>query len=491
MLPAWKQRLQEEAALLAREGQLKGYKKKRILPGELLTITAGETLFFVPRKATTPHFGERALVLRGPRAGVATPTARVRFPDGTERSVQVQHLRRALPAADPTYLTDARARPAWKRLVHVCLLQLQTPAPETEREQAEYDAGHQDAEQRARQLSGMVAPAGLPRDARTDAARVLLEAAYSEARAQLRAQPGRGGRGQPRQERLPAPTREISVATLDQERRALINNVAKCIHRRYFISDADYHAMSSEQQQERLQRRTALQIIGLAQTEVGAAEVDPGDSRKGSALHGASHDHLLAAYQKALEVCRLLHDGKVELATALADQVQDHRAAHLAAEGELERARRKHHTGRFFHGDILSVRELLGDGTMIQYYTRLTIIYGADGHSVLVANAAELESSTGLKVGPGGWAALSRWIEDQSERMDGRKQGRRQDDDEHLIYRDDGESLVLRGGLSPELVAALDCIARSLNRHDVQRDEIPHGHPRLGVHRTESTRGKD
>ena len=482
MPEAWKQRLQEEAALLAREGQLKGYKKKRILPGELLTITAGETLFFVPGKASTSHFGERVQVLRAPRPGVAMPTARVRFPDGTERSVQVQHLRRALPAADPTFLTDARSRPAWKRLVHVCLLHLQTPAPETEREQADYEAAAQDAEQRARQLSGMVAPAGTSRDSRTDAARVLLEAAYSEARAQWRVQPGRGGKGQPAPVRLPAPTREVNVATLDQDRRALINNVARCIHRRYFISDADYHAMTSAQQQERLRRRTALQIIGLAQSEVDAADVDPGDSRKGSALHGASHDHLLAAYRDALEVCRLLQTGKVELATALADQVQDHRAAHLAAEGELERARKKHHTGRFFHGEILSVREQPGDGSMIQLYTRLTIIYGADGHSVLVANAAELESSTGLKVGAGGWAALCRWIEDQSERMDGKKQGRRQDDDEHLIYRDDGESLVLRGGLSPDLVAALECVARSLNRHDVRRDEIPAQHPRPGRH---------
>ena len=119
---------------------------------------------------------------------------------------------------------------------------------------------------------------------------------------------------------------------------------------------------------------------------------------------------------------------------------------------------------------------------MIQHYTRLTIVYAADGHTVTVANAAELESLTGLKVGAGGWAALCRWIEDQSERMDGRKQGRRQDDDEHLIYRDDRGTLCLRTGVSDGLVLALECVAQSLVRSDVLPEEIGPGHPAAGVH---------
>ena len=488
MSAGWKKRLEEEFARLEREQEWQGYKKKKALPEAALALRAGDVRYFVPGRVTTAGYGQRVTVLTPPTPGAANPTARVRFPDATERRVQVRQLRAALPSTDPPFLVDARSRPAWKRLVRACREAQQAERPDPEGPDPEdTDAARtlpqqQDAEARARQLAGMVAPLGSDKAARTDIARVLLEAAHSEARAEEQRKPGRGGQGQPRAEVLPPPTHMLSVADLDQERRALINNVAKCIHRRYFLSDRELAALSEQEREQQGVRRVLGQIIGLGERQVGVSSAVSKKGGRPSALHAELEEQLTAAYQKGLEVARLLTAGRVALATSRAQEVQEHRLRAMAAQAGLERDRKKHHTGRFFHGDVLSVRELPGDGTMIQHYTRLTIIYAADGHTVTVANAAELESLTGLKVGPGGWGALCRWIEDQSERMNGRKQGRRQDDDEHLIYRNDRGSLVLRSGLAEGLVLALECVAQSLMRSDVQAEEIPAGHPAVGIH---------
>ncbi len=145
-------------------------------------------------------------------------------------------------------------------------------------------------------------------------------------------------------------------------------------------------------------------------------------------------------------------------------QVRELLEKYVQANTELDRARRKHHTGRYFHGDVLSVREEHEDGGMTQYYARLTIVFDKDGHSLVVANAAELESLTGTRAGLQAWTSLCRWIEDHSDRAGGRKQGRRQDDDEHLIYRESDDRLKLRDGLTayPNLLRAFECIRRAL-----------------------------
>ena len=492
-MTGWKEQLQREFALLEKEEALRGYKKKKVVPGGLLALTAGDAAYFVPGKVKTAGYGQRVKVVQAARAEALNPTARVEFPDGTQRRVPLRQLRPGLPNAEPAYLIDARSRPAWKRLVQVLL----TPTADHHAEAlSDWRRGGQvgpaphpvlittdDATHRARQLAGMVAPAGAAKADKSEMARTILAAAGVEAVRKVAELPGRGGKGQPVREKLPEPTHTLSPRALEQERRALINNVAKCIHRRYFLSDKELAELTEQERERQGIHRVLRQIIGLGEKQVGSGGPVGGDHRKGSALHGEVESNLTAAYQKGLEVARLLSGGKANLALALADEVQAHRAAAMAAEALLEKARRKHHTGRFFHGDILSVRELPGDGTMIQHYTRLTIVYAADGHTVTVANAAELESLTGLKVGPSGWAELCRWIEDQSERMDGRKQGRRQDDDEHPIYRNDRGTLSLRAGLSDGLVLALECVAQSLVRSDVQPEEIGLGHPAAGVHK--------
>ncbi|WP_339096212.1 hypothetical protein WDJ50_02665 [Deinococcus sp. VB142] len=490
-MTGWKAELERQFKELERQSA-PNPKKKTVTPAGLLALKAGDTAYFVPGKVKTAGYGQRVTVTQAAKPEALNPTARVQFPDGTQRRVQVRQLRPSLPDAEPAYLLDARSRPAWKRLV----LALTTPTADSYAEllhrwKGEREPGEKpkpvvittdEATQRARQLAGMVAPAGAGKADKSEMVRVILAAAGVEAARQVLEQAGRGGKGQPLREKLAPPSQGLDIADLDQERRALINNVAKCIHRRYFLSDKELADLTAEELEQRSIQRVLRQIIGLGEKQVGGGGPAGMGGGRPSALHAEVEQHLTAAYQKGLEVARLLAAGRVALATSRAQEVQEHRLKVMAAEALLEKARKKHHTGRFFHGDILSVRELPGDGTMIQHYTRLTIVYAADGHTVTVANAAELESLTGLKVGPGGWAALCRWIEDQSERMDGRKQGRRQDDDEHLIYRNHKGHLELRAGLSDGLVLALECVAQSLVRSDVSPEEIGPGHPAAGVH---------
>lgn len=279
----------------------------------------------------------------------------------------------------------------------------------------------------------------------------------------------------------------------------MINLIARSIHRRYFLSDRQIESRLTEQEREQAKIHGVLrQIIGLGQREVGSADVKDHRAGKGNELHGLLQDSLTAAYQKALEACQQLHAGNVQNAVTLASQVQEHRATYLVADAELERHRRKLHTGRYFHGDILSVRvehvEHDDEGNfqaylgMTQYYARVVFIYAEDGITLTVANAAELEALTGVRVGAQGWASLCRWVEDMSERAGGRKQGRQQDNDGHLIYRDQDGSLVLREVLREDvgLISALDCIRRTLLRgmgqQGIWRSELPEGAPEEGEH---------
>ncbi len=506
MTSDWKARLE---AVWAAEERRKGQARKKLLSGAVLSLTAGDSVFFVPPKTTHARYGQRAKVVRGPRSDVQSPTVRVEFVDGETATVQARYLRRT-PAdpVDPAYLQEARRLPSWKRLV----TQLATPQPDP-----------QAAEQRARQMAGMVGRSA-SREERGQMARVLLEAAAAEAVYQQAKQPGRGGRGPVRHEPPKPATATTDPARLDQEQRAMINLIAKSIHRRYFLSDRQIEkgltspesgftvlrryddptqavreeVLAVAPEEERAIQRDLRRIIGLGQQEAGSTEANNKRGSRGNELHGLIHDHLTAAYQKALEACQWLSAGRVDLAQTLAAQVQEHRLMVQAADAELEKSRVKHHTGRYFHGDILSVRkehvllgengEFLGYEGMTQYYARVVFVYDEDGHTLIVANAPELESLTGLKVGPQGWASLCCWVQDMSERAGGRKQGRRQDDDERLIYRENEGALRLREGLQQygDLLLALDCIRAALFKSPLEKDilgsDIPLNHPAEGHH---------
>jgi hypothetical protein len=421
------------------------------------------------------HSGSRATVQRAPRADVKTPSVRLEFPDGTLLTAPLRHVRRTSPKADtPAFLTDARSRPAWTRLV-TALRGEAGPAQQ------------QDGEARARQLAGMVAPRGSEKAAKLDVARVLLDAAQAEAQttAQL---PGRAGKGQPTVQPLSPPTLNTDVKRLDQEQRAMINTIAKCIHRRYFLSDREVRDLSAAEREAAGVRGVLGQLIGLGLRDVGGAEGGSPSALKPSELHALAQDTLTRAYPLALEACQMLVAGKADHAYTLASQVQELRLTALAAQRELDRTRTQRHTGRYFHGDVLSVREEHEGGGMTQYYARLTIVYGEDGHSLVVANAAEIESLTGLRVGAQGWTSLCRWIEDHSDRAGGRKQGRRQADDERMIYQGHDDYLELRPTLGryPNLLRAFAAIRAALFRNDFaageDRLEIPLGHPLTGYH---------
>lgn len=449
----------------------------------LLNLQPGDTVWYTPKHMDVAYAGQKATVRRGPRKDVLNASVRVEFSDGQQRTLRLNLVSRTTPRTDAAPLIDeARRLPSWKRLLHLL-----------GRSEAE---ARQQAEERARQIAGMVTPKA-ERKFSTDLVPALLDAARADLAAAAARQAQRGGRGPVAPTHLPIPTDDLAQLELDQERRAMVNNIARCIHRRYFLSDAELRDLTEqEREQERVTGLVSV-FIRTAQSDAGLVPVKDTSKGKGSALHGQLHDSLAEAYPLALEACQMLVAGKDQHAMTLALDVRERLLAHVAANTELDRARHKHHTGRYFHGDVLSVREEHEDGSMTQYYARLTIVYAEDGHSVIVANAAELESMTGTRAGVQAWTSLCRWIEDHSDRADGRKQGRRQDDDEHLIYRDDRDTLVLRESVSryPNLLRAFECLRRALlmpeRDKDVLRSEIPENHPAPGHHDPPQTRAKE
>lgn len=478
--PTWKRTLREASEADARREQ---QPRRAYHAPSLLSLQLGDTVWYTPKHMDAAYAGQQATVRRGPRKDVLNASVRVEFSDGQQRTLRLNLVSRAAPRTDAAPLIDeARRLPSWKRLLAL----LDHPEEEA----------RQQAEDRARQIAGMVTTRA-QRKFTGDLAARLLDAARADVAAAASKQGGRGGRGPVTPTHLPVPTDDLANLRLDQEQRAMVNNIAKCIHRRYFLSDAEIRDLTEqEREQERVQGLMGV-FIRRAQGDAGLVPVKDSGKGKGSALHAQLHDSLAEAYPLALEACQMLVAGKQEHALTLALDVRQRLLAHVAANTELDRARRKHHTGRYFHGDVLSVREEHEDGSMTQSYARLTIVYGEDGHSLVVANAAELESLTGTRAGIQAWTSLCRWIEDMSDRAGGHKQGRRQDDDEHLLYRDDRDTLVLRDSVEryPSILRAFECIRRALmmpeRTKDILRSEIPDTHPAPGHHALQQTRAQE
>ncbi|GAA5513620.1 hypothetical protein Dcar01_02364 [Deinococcus carri] len=449
---------------------------RKITSKQLLTLTAGEQVFYVPRNVEHPYAGSRARVLRAPRKDVKIPTVRLQFLDGTQKTVPLKHVSRApATAAPPAFLIDARSRPSWKRLMNQLL--------EANAQEAGGAAGvaalRQAADQRARQLAALVVPRGSAQAVKTDAARVLLDAAQAEAVALAARQPGRNGRAVMLEAPLPDERLQVQTEELNQRSRLLINNIARCIHKRYFLSDAEARETAQISS-------TVRRMIDLAEREYGTnSRPDNSGQGKGNATAGVLQDSLLAMYSAALEACNLRAQGDTVGAEVMEREVQTYRAEYELANAELERHRKKFHTGRYFHGEILSVREerrQRDDQGMMQFYVRLVVVYDRDCHTPVVVNGREIEARTLVEVGEAGWAALGRWIQDLADREHGRKQGRRQDDDWHLIYRDNDGHLRLRENVSDGLLRAFDAIRRAMVLNDVDPAEIPSTHPEAGLH---------
>lgn len=478
--PTWKRTLRE--ANEADDRREKQPRRAYHAPS-LLNLQPGDTVWYTPKHMDAAYAGQKATVRRGPRKDVLNASVRVEFSDGQQRTLRLNLVSRAAPRTDAAPLIDeARRLPSWRRLLAL----LERPEEEA----------RQQAEDRARQIAGMITPKA-ERKFSGDLVPALLDAARADLAAAAARQAQRGGRGPVTPTHLPVPTDDLAQLELDQDRRAMMNNIARAIHRRYFLSDAELRDLTEkEREQERVQGLMSV-FIRTAQGDAGLVPVEDSSKGKGSALHGQLHDSLAEAYPLALEACQMLVAGKDQHAMTLALDVRERLFAHVAANTELDRARRKHHTGRYFHGDVLSVREEHEDGSITQYYARLTIVYAEDGHSLIVANAAELESLTGTRAGVQAWTSLCRWIEDHSDRAGGRKQGRRQDDDEHLLYRDDRDTLVLRDSVEryPSILRAFECIRRALmmpeRAKDILRSEISDNHPAPGHHVPQQTLAKE
>ncbi|MCD0156272.1 hypothetical protein [Deinococcus sp. 6GRE01] len=279
---------------------------------------------------------------------------------------------------------------------------------------------------------------------------------------------------------------------LEQHARHLHNAIARSIHLRYFLSDAN-----PRPDQHRVNGSVRRAIRDAGRSEGLSTEQPAPRNPRPSELHRQAADAYQAATHTSLEICNLLLTGQTEQAHVLLETHRRHRHEYQTATQAIAALRPQLHTGRYFHGDILSVRdehldrneqgEVIAYHGMTQYYTRLTITYADNGHNLTIANATELQTHTGIHTDPRAWTDLCRWIQDTSDRHAGKGQGRRQDDDDHLIHRTHEGRLILRPTIQsnyPHLLQALEAIRLSLpaQLNDVHDTEIPDRHPARGYH---------
>ncbi|AZI45319.1 hypothetical protein EHF33_20635 (plasmid) [Deinococcus psychrotolerans] len=207
-------------------------------------------------------------------------------------------------------------------------------------------------------------------------------------------------------------------------------------------------------------------MIRDAARSVGGDHGIPAPAQARSSLSAAQlEEHGRASYADALEACRLLSAGRTEAAQLLARRALAHRQAwkHATA-GYAQEAQR--HTGRYFEWEVLSVRDYAEDGEdYTQWYFRLMLIWHEDGQQLVVANAPELEASTGMEVGEGSWRALCRWIEEHSSPEGRANRGRPVEDDAHLIFLDNNGHLRPRRFVQDRysgLLDAFSCLRRAM-----------------------------
>jgi len=433
------------------------------------------------------------------------PSLRVKFEDGKELTVRPTQLwligerPDALPQ-EPVALTDARRRPSWARLVQVIVAALD--------DQEEAEAARPDpfqeggmpsplpgldlrpAEQRARQLTSMVLPRTAPEWEETVG--LLMGAARAEAEGVREKRAGRAGHTPLPAERYTRPDTRPDTERLNQDARNLINIIAMCITRRYFLSDAEQAPYKDLRAKE--QAAAIRTLIRGSEKEVGGGYEERRQPR-GHPVQQFARESYLGAYREFVAAGMALLDGKPEDALLYAAEGKRHRENYLVANSLLEKDQPEVMTGRWTHGEYLSVREYDEEGGFEQWYVRVIFVYAEDAITLAVANSLQLENLGGVDVGESGWRDLCRWVLDNSPEG-GKQQGRPQGDDRTMIYREraDGEAageagLRLRDGLIgryPGLVRALDCIRRAMMRNlpelNPDAGELPEDKPEPGYH---------
>lgn len=140
-------------------------------------------------------------------------------------------------------------------------------------------------------------------------------------------------------------------------------------------------------------------------------------------------------------------------------------AAFKAAARAVAKDRKvEHHTGRYIDGETFYVHLPVSDdpdAERLQFLFDLIILWADNGVDLVVANARELEVLSGVDVGEEGWRDLVDWL----EWARGPREGRQPDDDRQLVWRDNGQSLVLRDHvrrLYPALPRALEALRATL-----------------------------
>lgn len=296
-------------------------------------------------------------------------------------------------------------------------------------------------------------------------ARLPIDTHRDAPAAQSSAPPGRAGAPLEYPPTPLAPDTRTRLDRITHEARAEINLLAQSIHRRYFIPD----------------------LPGL---RVGAQPAQPKRDERATLYRESYH----GAYSDAMEACRQLNAGNVDSAEWYAQQALAHRANLKRATKALEAGSLAQSTGRYFHGELLSVRQYQQcddpklKPAFTQWYVRLVFTWSEDGVTLLVANGAQLEGETGVEVGPDGWADLCGWVQAMTDIRDGKRQGRRVSDDRELVYawQKDDERYRLRRSIHreyPHLLRAMECLRRALHLDvDLQPGELPDDRPLPGYH---------
>ncbi|WP_407572119.1 hypothetical protein [Deinococcus altitudinis] len=208
---------------------------------------------------------------------------------------------------------------------------------------------------------------------------------------------------------------------------------------------------------------------------------------KGDSLEQAMKTAGRRSYSWAKVAVLELLNGNIELATeyARASQLEDLRYSDAQRHLSTEPAR--FHTGRYHRGVIFkimvprSVTEEGPDDVPIQrlvfdpFYFTLVILWGADGSTLEVANATEIEARSGIDVGETGWSDFIGWLHHQDRRLGGTGRGRPVKDLKHLIYREDRGALATRELIRdqfPGAIRTLEALRRTLT---------PQSNDRLGT----------
>ncbi|WP_407541214.1 hypothetical protein Q0M94_07465 [Deinococcus radiomollis] len=99
------------------------------------------------------------------------------------------------------------------------------------------------------------------------------------------------------------------------------------------------------------------------------------------------------------------------------------------------------------------------------FYFTLVILWAADGMTLQVANATEIEARSGIDVGETGWSDFIAWLHHQDRRLGGNGRGRPVKDMKHLIYREHTGAMetreLIRDGF-PGAIRALEALRRTL-----------------------------